>query len=84
MFLDFYAGGVGGIDQVSYYDRGIACGLTDLIEAHKWFNLAAMNGDDRAASARTDIALEMSAREITEAQRRARAFISSQAIPMAA
>ncbi len=39
MFLDFYAGGVGGTDQVSFFDRGVVCGLTDLIEAHKWFAL---------------------------------------------
>jgi len=74
--MDFYAGGVGGIDQLCFYDRGVACGLTDLIEAHKWFNLAAMTGDDRAPSARHEIAMEMSAREVLEAQRRARAFIA--------
>lgn len=78
MFLDFYAGGVGGIDQVWFYDRGIACGLTDLIEAHKWFNLAAMSGDDRGPAARAELAMEMSAREIAEAQRRARAFMAAQ------
>ena len=76
MFLDFYAGGVGGNDQLCFYDRGVACGLSDLIEAHKWFNLAAMTGDDRAAAARAEIAMEMSAREVAEAQRRARAFIA--------
>lgn len=80
MFLDFYAGGVGGIDQLCFYDRGIACGLTDLVEAHKWFNLAAMTGDDRAPAARSEIAMEMSGREVAEAQRRARAFIASQAL----
>ena len=78
MFLDFYAGGVGGADQLCFYDRGIACGLSDLIEAHKWFNLAAMSGDDRAVAARAEIAMEMTAREVVEAQRRARAFIASQ------
>jgi len=76
MFLDFYAGGVGGNDQLCFYDRGIVCGLNDLVEAHKWFNLAAMSGDDRAAAARAEIAMEMSAREVVEAQRRARAFIT--------
>ena len=78
MFLDFYAGGVGGADQLCFYDRGIACGLSDLIEAHKWFNLAAMSGDDRAVTARAEIAMEMTAREVVEAQRRARAFIASE------
>jgi len=84
MFLDFYAGGVGGTDQLCFYDRGIACGLTDLVEAHKWFNLAAMSGDDRAPEARAEIAMEMGAREIAEAQRRARAFINGQTMAMAA
>ena len=76
MFLDFYASSVGGIDQLCFYDRGVACGLSDLVEAHKWFNLATMTGDDRAPSARAEIAMEMSAREVVEAQRRARAFIA--------
>ncbi len=75
MFLDFYAGGIGGIDQICFYDRGLACSLTDPVEAHKWFNLAALSGDDRGPAARTDIAGEMSAREIADAQRRARTYI---------
>jgi len=77
MFLDYYVGSVGGVDQLCFYDRGVACGLSDLIEAHKWFNLAAMSGDDRAASARAEIARDMSARDVAEAQRRARSFIAT-------
>lgn len=75
MFQDFYAGGIGGPDVTSFYDRGINCGMADLIEAHKWFNLASLSGDVRGATARTDLAQEMSCREIAEAQRRARAFV---------
>lgn len=78
MFLDFYAGGIGGIDQICFYDRGLACSLTDPVEAHKWFNLAALSGDDRGPAARADIAMEMSAREIAKAQRRARTFLQDQ------
>lgn len=74
--MDFYAGGVGGIDQLCFYDRGVACGLSDLIEAHKWFNLAVMTGDDRAPSARAEIAMEMSAREVVDAQKLARATLA--------
>jgi TPR repeat protein len=48
----------------------------DLIEAHKWFNLAAVAGHDCAKTCRADIAEEMTAREIAEAQRRAREWIA--------
>ncbi len=48
----------------------------DLIEAHKWFNLAAARGHEEAAHARADIADEMTAREIAEAQRRAREWLA--------
>jgi TPR repeat protein len=75
MFQDFYAGGIGGPDVMSYYDRGVSCDMADLIEAHKWFNLAALAGDVRGVAARAELAREMAQREIAEAQRRARAFV---------
>jgi len=60
----------------SYYDLGLACfsakaGI-NTVEAHMWFNLAAMHGDGRGTEARAEIADLMSAQEISEAQRRAR------------
>jgi hypothetical protein len=48
----------------------------DLIEAHKWFNLAAARSHEDAARCRADIAAEMTAREIAEAQRRARQWLA--------
>jgi TPR repeat protein len=48
----------------------------DMIEAHKWFNIAAMSGDERAKDCRAEIADDMSAREIIEAQKAARAWLS--------
>ncbi|MEO5809206.1 MAG: hypothetical protein ABIR51_03900 [Sphingomicrobium sp.] len=48
----------------------------DLIEAHKWFNLAALSGDTRSQACRADIAIEMTAREIAEAQRQARSWLA--------
>ena len=48
----------------------------DLIEAHKWFNLAALNGSTRGQECRAEISVEMTAREIAEAQRQARAWLS--------
>jgi TPR repeat protein len=47
----------------------------DLIEAHKWFNLAALNGCSRGQECRAEISVEMTAREIAEAQRQARAWL---------
>lgn len=65
----------------AYYDLGIAYSsgsggvAVDLIEAHKWFNLAAVGGSSRAQECRAEIADEMTAREIAEAQRQARAWL---------
>ena len=47
----------------------------NLVVAHKWFNLAAHKGNGEAARHRNEIAGEMSAAEIAEAQRQAREFI---------
>lgn len=52
--------------------QGVAC---DLIEAHKWFNLAAAKGHEEAAWCRADVSDEMTAREIAEAQRMAREWL---------
>ncbi|PTD15887.1 hypothetical protein [Sphingomonas fennica] len=47
----------------------------DLIEAHKWFNLAALAGSEEGQVSRAEISEEMTAREIAEAQRAARAWL---------
>ncbi|NWK95017.1 hypothetical protein DM806_04885 [Sphingobium lactosutens] len=63
------------------FDLGVAysCGTgdlaIDLIEAHKWFNLAALRGSEAGQSMRAEIAGEMTAREIAQAQRQARAIL---------
>jgi TPR repeat protein len=59
-----YSSGTGGVD-------------VDMIEAHKWFNLSALAGSERAQECRAEIAEEMTAREIAEAQRQARAWLAS-------
>jgi len=53
--------------------NGATC---DLVEAHKWFNLAAARGHEEASYCRADISEEMTAREIAEAQRRARQWLA--------
>jgi TPR repeat protein len=70
-------------DANACYDLGIvyssgAEGVDiDLIEAHKWFNLAAMTGSERAMEARAEIAEDMTAREIIAAQKAARDWLMS-------
>lgn len=54
------------------YSTGTMGAVLDLVEAHKWFNLSAAWGNDAAAAARSDIAEDMTAREIANAQRAAR------------
>lgn len=72
-------------DTSAYYDLGVAYSTgshgvgCDLIEAHKWFNLAAVAGHGEAALCRADISDEMTAREISEAQRRAREWLAATA-----
>ena len=67
------------------YDLGVAYSTgtggveIDFVEAHKWFNLAALNGSTLAQECRADIAEDMTAREIAEAQRQARAWLADMA-----
>ena len=68
-------------DTAALYDLGVAYSTgshgapCDLIEAHKWFNLAALKGHEEASWCRADVSEEMTAREIAEAQRRAREWL---------
>lgn len=70
-------------DISAYFDLGVAYSTgchgirCDLIEAHKWFNLSAVAGFEEAALCRSEISDEMTAREIAEAQRRAREWIAA-------
>ncbi|SFF73685.1 hypothetical protein SAMN05518801_10189 [Novosphingobium sp. CF614] len=70
-------------DCSAYFDLGVAYSTgshgagCDLIEAHKWFNLAAVAGHEEAAICRAEVADEMTAREIAEAQRRAREWLAA-------
>jgi TPR repeat protein len=59
------------------YSTGRGGIIVDLIEAHKWFNLAALSGDTRSQMCRAEISVEMTAREIAEAQRQARAWLGT-------
>lgn len=71
-------------DATACFDLGVAFSTgtngaeCDLIEAHKWFNLAAARGHEEASHCRADISDDMTAREIAEAQRRARQWLTQE------
>jgi len=48
----------------------------DLVNAHKWFSIAAILGNQEAALCRKEILAEMSAEEVTAAQRAAREWLT--------
>ena len=54
----------------------------DLVEAHKWFNIAALRGHGDAARLRREIAELMSDSEIGQAQRAARDWLKSHPMPL--
>ncbi len=72
-------------DIKALYELGVAYSTgtggveVDFVEAHKWFNLAALNGSLLAQECRADIAEDMTAREIADAQRQARAWLADMA-----
>jgi len=71
----------GGTKTDSLYELGLVYATgrdtdVDLISAHKWFNLAAMRGNENAKRYRKEIASEMSRQEVAKAQREAREWLS--------
>ena len=48
----------------------------DLVVAHKWFNLASMQGHLEARTYRKELSMEMSQEDIAEAQRQAREYLT--------
>src|SRR5687768_17868113 len=59
------------------YSTGRGGIAVDLVEAHKWFNLAALSGCTRGQQCRAEISVEMTARDIAEAQLQARSCLGS-------
>ena len=64
----------------AFFELGMQCSIggetpADLVSAHKWFNLAAMRGNEDAIRLRREIATLMSNAEIGTAQRAARDYI---------
>lgn len=70
------------IDADGCFERGMiysaGAGVAiDLVEAHKWFNIAAMRGHRDGVRLRREIAEQMSDSEIGRAQRAARDWLKA-------
>lgn len=50
-------------------------GRIDLVQAHKWFNLAAMRGIEEAKQYRFEIARDMTKADVAQAQKLAREWM---------
>ncbi|MBX4928278.1 SEL1-like repeat protein [Rhizobium binae] len=57
------------------YATGRGCAV-DLVAAHKWLNIAAIKGNDRAAELRADVAASMNKMQLVEALRAAREWMT--------
>ncbi|TGQ52181.1 sel1 repeat family protein [Mesorhizobium sp. M1C.F.Ca.ET.193.01.1.1] len=57
------------------YATGRDCD-TDVVAAHKWFNIAAIKGSVRAAELRSELSASMSKVEIAKALREAREWMT--------
>lgn len=57
------------------YATGRDCEI-DLVAAHKWFNIAAVKGSERAAQLRAELSATMSKPDIAKALREAREWMT--------
>ena len=80
--LDVESGALGevnpGVDM--FFELGMMYSTgrsvpTDLVSAHKWFNIAAMRGNTEAIRLRREVAIDMAECEIATAQRAARDWL---------
>ena len=74
------------VDAESCFERGLIFasgrdGSIDMVEAHKWFNIAASRGHAESAQMRREVAAQMSDAEIGQAQRAARDWLKAHPLP---
>jgi TPR repeat protein len=72
----------GVVNAEALYDLGLKFSAgkgvdANLVEAHKWFNIASMRGNAQAREYRMELAEEMTTEEIAEAQRQARDWLQA-------
>jgi len=74
-------------DAEGCFARGLICAsgreaAIDMVEAHKWFNIAASRGHAESAQMRREVAAQMSDAEIGQAQRAARDWLKAHPLPV--
>jgi TPR repeat protein len=74
--------GEGPVNASTLFDLGMMYSVgrsvpVDYVTAHKWFNLAAMQGNADAARLRQEVAAQMSHADIAAAQRAARSWLKA-------
>jgi uncharacterized protein len=74
--------GEGPVNASTLFELGMMYSVgrsvpVDYVTAHKWFNLAAMQGSRDAARLRQEVAEQMSHADIAAAQRAARAWLKA-------
>lgn len=67
-----------GLAAASGRDREV-----NLVEAHKWFNIAAIKGAPRAAYMRSEVAEDLSKADLAKALREARQWMADQGFSFA-
>lgn len=60
------------LGMVYYFGRDVE---PDIAEAHKWFNLAAIKGHEKARQYRSELATDMDSEQLRDALARARAWL---------
>jgi len=80
--FDMLEAGIGSTAQAEIlfelglmYATGRDCD-TDVVAAHKWLNIAAIKGSERAAEMRAELAASMSKQDIAKALREAREWMT--------
>jgi len=71
--------GEAAFDLGMAYSSGSGGVPLDLVQAHRWFNVAVLCGHRPAMAMRAEVAAEMSGTEIAEAQRLARTTCANRA-----
>jgi len=80
--LEMASGGAEPANAEDYFGLGMVLSAgagvaIDLVQAHKWFNIAATRGHKDAAQMRREVAAQMSDSEIGCAQRAARDWLKT-------
>ena len=79
--VEIAAGGIEPVNAEDCFSMGMVfssgAGVPiDLVQAHKWFNIAAIKGSARAAELRSELSATMSKLEIAAALRQAREWMT--------